>query len=697
MIAHALPLGPALGVLLTASLIFPAGCGGHGAGAANPADATRVQISVRWPERTTSRIVPTAAESIVVHLRSSDGSMDVTSGPIARPAGNQAATSSWASKALPPLTYTITATAYPKSDGTGVPQAQGSKVVSVLLGQAANVNLTMASTVRSVVVDPAQPKLTRGYHLQMTATAYDQGSGQGNVVLVGPGTIKWTSSNTAVATIDIGTGNALGIAGGSANLVATFTEVATGQAVVTGIASLTVINGVAVNVSPSNATLPPGWRRQFSAQVTGTTDTAVTWTVDEALGGTVSSTGLYQAPNTPGTYHVRATAHADATVTSAATVVVKLVGLANSSWPKYRGDAQNSGRAPGLGAAGGDWIVPFDDQGPIQISIGRDGTLYTASPDWTGWYTRLTAFEPGTGNIKWQSAYIFHTQGGSLSEISIAADGTLYFVGPDGVLYAVDSSTGSLEWNVQISTIGGGNEVVIGPSGTLFVSIRSDGLYAVDPSTRSIKWFTHVRPGGSAVVGADETIYALNNTTGSVTSDVHAIDGRTGIDIWQTSGRNFDGVAIGQDGSVLASSTSLGQLFALDPSTGTVLWATPPGPNICGLEAIGADGTIYVMNSVHTEALDPNDGTVKWSNATVGGENGVITVAPDGTVYLTMGGDPQWQIAALDPTTGTVVWHTPPFDQGIFASSMPAVGVDGTLYFGAYGPQGSRWLQAVKR
>jgi hypothetical protein len=80
--------------------------------------------------------------------------------------------------------------------------------------------------------------------------------------------------------------------------------------------------GVTVEVQPSTARVPPGGTQKFASAVTGTADIAVVWQVVDAGGGTVDVTGLYVAPGTPGTYRVRASSHADPTVSGTATVTV---------------------------------------------------------------------------------------------------------------------------------------------------------------------------------------------------------------------------------------------------------------------------------------------------------------------------------------------------------------------------------------
>jgi hypothetical protein len=84
---------------------------------------------------------------------------------------------------------------------------------------------------------------------------------------------------------------------------------------------------IAVSVAPTSATLLTGRQQQFSAMITGTTNTAITWSIS---GGTVSSSGLYTAPSAAGTYTVRAASTADLTKSAQAMVTVILPTPAGS-------------------------------------------------------------------------------------------------------------------------------------------------------------------------------------------------------------------------------------------------------------------------------------------------------------------------------------------------------------------------------
>jgi len=72
----------------------------------------------------------------------------------------------------------------------------------------------------------------------------------------------------------------------------------------------------------------PGTTQSFTATVTGTTNTAVTWSVQESVGGTIDSTGLYTAPqNSSGTFQVVATSQANPASMGIAAVTVQLSQL----------------------------------------------------------------------------------------------------------------------------------------------------------------------------------------------------------------------------------------------------------------------------------------------------------------------------------------------------------------------------------
>jgi hypothetical protein len=92
----------------------------------------------------------------------------------------------------------------------------------------------------------------------------------------------------------------------------------------------------AITVQLNGATsisLAPGAQQQFTAVVKGTSNTAVTWSVDGVGGGnpsagTITSAGLYTAPSSAGSHTVASTSVADTTKNATATVTVDTLTVA---------------------------------------------------------------------------------------------------------------------------------------------------------------------------------------------------------------------------------------------------------------------------------------------------------------------------------------------------------------------------------
>ena len=85
---------------------------------------------------------------------------------------------------------------------------------------------------------------------------------------------------------------------------------------------------VSVGISPTSAPLLEGASQQFSSSVTGSSNTAVTWS---AAGGTISSTGLYVAGNSAGNFTVTAISAADSTKSAVASVAISAPGPISGS------------------------------------------------------------------------------------------------------------------------------------------------------------------------------------------------------------------------------------------------------------------------------------------------------------------------------------------------------------------------------
>ncbi len=146
--------------------------------------------------------------------------------------------------------------------------------------------------------------------------------------------ITWSVAGSGCSGSECGTVSSAGLYAAPstqpspAQVVVTATSVA--DSTKSASATVTILPPVAVSISPTSAQVIAGKTQQFSATVTNTSNTAVTWSVtgsgcSGSACGTVSSAGLYTAPSTqpsPAQVTVTATSVADSTKSASATVII---------------------------------------------------------------------------------------------------------------------------------------------------------------------------------------------------------------------------------------------------------------------------------------------------------------------------------------------------------------------------------------
>jgi len=171
----------------------------------------------------------------------------------------------------------------------------------------------------------------------VTITGTNFGTSQGSSTVTFNGTAasvtSWSATSIA-ATVPSGatTGNVVVTVGGQASNSMTFT--------------VSAPPAISVNINPTAATLQVSATQQFAATVTGSTDTAVTWTV---TGGTMSTSGLYTAPSSTGTFTITATSVADTTKSASAAVTVTSQGTgAINGWSSRIGGINIPGGASSI-------------------------------------------------------------------------------------------------------------------------------------------------------------------------------------------------------------------------------------------------------------------------------------------------------------------------------------------------------------
>jgi hypothetical protein len=134
------------------------------------------------------------------------------------------------------------------------------------------------------------------------------------------------------------------------------------NALINAIEILPAAPGVAVAVAPSSVTLTAGQTQQFTATVTNSSNTAVTWSIAAGGAGTITASGLYTAPPT---------------VAASETVTIVATSAASAS---------ATGSAGVSLAAAPSFTALHVNAGGLALTT-PDGTVWSADTGYSGAYT----------------------------------------------------------------------------------------------------------------------------------------------------------------------------------------------------------------------------------------------------------------------------------------------------------------------
>jgi hypothetical protein len=281
-----------------------------------------------------------------------------------------------------------------------------------------------------------------------------------------------------------------------------------------------------VSVSPMSALADQGETIQFSASVSGSSNQAVAWSIQESGGGSISQAGLYSAPAAAMEVHVIATSVADPSKSSTALVTVRAVSISmplTAAVPRGR-QRQFTAVVAGTVVKDVTWTV---DEGTVGGIITFDG-VYTA---------------PMSGGP-------FHVTARALGDASKAATATVFLT--DAGFRVLNSSTVEPRISPTATLLPNGKVLIAGGSWCKssvcngFDPLASAELF--DPVTETFSStgsMSIARTGHTATLlnngivlvtggvnpglGSDRTAEIYNPATGSFTlvGDMSDVNGRT--------------------------------------------------------------------------------------------------------------------------------------------------------------------------
>jgi uncharacterized protein YjdB len=236
----------------------------------------------------------------------------------------------------------------------------------------------------SVFISPTSSSLQAGQSQQFAATV----SGTSNTA------VNWLVSGILGGNFTIGTISSSGLYTAPATVPSSSVTVTAQSALQsTASASATVSimpTAVSISISPTSATVQVGQSDQFSATVSGTSNTGVAWLVNGTPGGnstvgTISSSGMYAAPSAVPSSPVAVTARSNAQSTSSASATVSIMSATvsvsisptNSSVQVGQSE-QFSATVSGASSNTVNWLVSGIPGGNSSAGTITSAGLYTA-------------------------------------------------------------------------------------------------------------------------------------------------------------------------------------------------------------------------------------------------------------------------------------------------------------------------------
>ncbi len=357
--------------------------------------------------------------------------------------------------------------------------------------------------------------------------------------------------------------------------------------------------------------------------------------------------------------------------------------LANSGWPKFRGDYFNSGRSVGANVLPiKQWLtgIQIGSGMPSCPSTGSDGTVFV------GGGPNVYAFDGVGGGLKW--TFTPPVGGGFQASPAISKDGTVYIgssnpgSGVGNTFYALDGKKGTVKWSFTSSS--GTEQFISSPAidydGAIYVATSAGNIYKLDPAAGAVTWVSTPNNGGDVFYSSpclDQLDKDHNGGIyiGSHGGFVYCVNKLDGTLRWQfkANGSVDSSVSISPAGFNVIFGSLDNNVYCVD-NGGRQVWSYTTGGKVFSSPGFGPNNTAYIgSEDKNLYAFDAGTGSLKWTFSTGAPIDGSPAVAADGTVYL---GPGDGYVYALNGVSGAKKWSY----QTTSSAGSPSFGTDGTLY-----------------
>jgi outer membrane protein assembly factor BamB len=689
--------GGLLALALSALSLLIVGCGGltgtdpNGPGGPGATGKGSVSISVKWPEAT-AEFIPSNAQSVKVVLREAGVATPAATRVI--PRGMIGVTIDSLKASAAGVSYVITASAYPTTDGTGVAQSAGQTTLLLHSGENATAPVTMATTIATIglvqtdkhgvpLADSSGDPYTEvtGFRVKWQKDGYVLPSAKDaeeNLVLVAGW--QWASSDPSIASVapavavdgvgnplpgDIALGKISGLAIGPLHVTATEADSGAHQEALVTVTGPTM-KLVDVTKQYADPTHDP------AGDITTADLTALSFgsTESDIPAHYLSGKVLTDAPLTTGPlYPTTSSLERYFYVLNDGGGSINWEAVTTNRWiTALTPDSDHVAAYEGAEYSSGTDFATITNPSRCKVTTTRIGLcngphsgsitvssnggisgigVTTSVPNGlaaTGWptlggdlkhsgYSSRTGpgLTPAGGN------WPFTTGDEITSPPAVAEDGTVYVGSLDGKMYAINPD-GTPKWSYAVwypidragAAIDGDGNVYFGSSSGMVYSLTASGAF---------RWSYQILGGGvfstPTVTGTDLVLVTSHNRK------IYALQASNGVKVWEfaTSDLVWASPALAEDGTVYITSADR-SLYALNGLDGSLKWKYTTTEVLRGSPAIGADDMVYFMSTngrVYAVRDMGERGDQMWYFWGDGGGYDSVAIGPSDGLYVGAG------------------------------------------------------------
>ena len=301
--------------------------------------------------------------------------------------------------------------------------------------------------------------------------------------------------------------------------------------------------------------------------------------------------------------------------------------------------------------------VPTQASYPIDWLYSRVGFLSSScnnQNDWLSFHKNYLGSNYICDFMSYPLKKQWEIQGSDEGEFNspIVVNDVIYAVDGDGNVYSINAINGEVLWKSQIDWVQGSGQSLAYYSGKLYLAAYSGVVYAINSNDGTIEWtYSTNETLNSSPIVQDNKVFVAGWAGG-----LYSIDTMTGTLLWRTKVGEVYRTDFAANGGMLYIFSRDGNLHAIKVDTGEEAWTTRVADGYGnGRTPAFFDSVLYIAGDQKIYAIDSLTGKTIWSQEADGLFDVESITVDDYMVYVPM--PTKYKLVALDRLSGQIRWE----------------------------------------